>query len=637
MRSFIILCGLLVFCMGANAQQNYNVSLIDKSLLPYASSVVRNEQINIEVKDLDNVIYHIKEAVTVLNKNGDDMANIGLYYNRSQSIRSIKGAVYNEFGKQTSKFSESNFEDDNTTDGFSLFEDEKVKHYQPVVTDYPYTVEYEYEVHSKQSLLFPEWRPNSETGVAVENSTYVFTCKPDFTIRYKEMNLPSGVKISTDKNGLKTYTWQINNLKPVKYEPYSPNDINYLSMVKIAPEKFSYEGITGEFTNWNELGKWIYDKLLANRRYISPATTQYIQQLTAGISDPKLKAKKIYEYMQSKTHYVSVQIGIGGYQPFLASDVDQLNYGDCKALVNYTQALLKAANIDSYYCVVMAGRERKISLLSDFASMDQGDHIILCIPFKNDTTWSDCTSQTIPFGYLGDFTDDRTVLACTPEGGKLMHTPKYTAEDNLEERKANFTINETGELSGDMTTAFKGTDYTDREWAINEAPVERIKGLQHVYAGINNMKIEQLKLKQDKGPQPVTTEDIKLKAFDYASVSNGKLYFLLNPTQRLVEAPRQVLNRTTNVYINDGYTQVEEISYTIPPGYHLDMLPLDVTVTEPFGKFSAHMTLNGNQLTYKRKLKVIDGTYPKDSYQDVVDFFQSVVDADDYNAALAKN
>ena len=68
-----------------------------------------------------------------------------------------------------------------------------------------------------------------------------------------------------------------------------------------------------------------------------------------------------------------------------------------------------------------------------------------------------------PLVILGDFTDDRTVLACTPEGGKLMHTPKYTTEENLEKRKANFMLNEAGELDGDMETVFKGTDYDDRD------------------------------------------------------------------------------------------------------------------------------------------------------------------------------
>src|SRR5579863_10407875 len=153
--------------------------------------------------------------------------------------------------------------------------------------------------------------------------------------------------------------------------------------------------------------------------------------------------------MQQKTHYVSVQMGIGGWRPFTAADVDKDGYGDCKALVNYTKALLKSVDINSYYCVVYGNTEEKLSLRDDFASL-QGNHVILCLPFKNDTTWLECTDQKIPLGFLGDFTDDRTVLAFTPEGGKLMHTPKYTTDENLEKRKANFVIDQEGRLSGDM-------------------------------------------------------------------------------------------------------------------------------------------------------------------------------------------
>ena len=78
-------------------------------------------------------------------------------------------------------------------------------------------------------------------------------------------------------------------------------------------------GFDGSFaTNWNELGKWLYDKLLVTRvKYCTEGTVAHIRELTKDIPDPKLKAKKIYEYMQAKTHYISVQVGIGGYvQPF---------------------------------------------------------------------------------------------------------------------------------------------------------------------------------------------------------------------------------------------------------------------------------------------------------------------------------
>jgi len=48
------------------------------------------------------------------------------------------------------------------------------------------------------------------------------------------------------------------------------------------------------------------------------------------------------------------------------------------------------------------------------------------------------------------------------------------------------------------------------------------------------------------------------------------------------------------------------------------------------------MTIKGDQLVYNRKFQIKDGTYSKDIYQDVVDFYQSVVDADNYNVVLVK-
>ncbi len=617
------------------AQDMYNADLISKALLPHASAVIRNEEVNIEVKDIENTYYHIKAAITVLNKNGDHMANIVIEHDKNNIIKNIKGVVYNEFGKQIKKFSESDFDDVSAGNDFSLFEDVRLKHYLPAITEYPYTVVYEYETKSKQTLNLKEWYPNSNIGVAVEKCSFTFTCKPDFKIRYKEANNPGKLVMSTNPAGLKTYTWKVENLPAIKDEPLSPYYENYLANVKIAPESFTYYGISGTFNDWKELGKWEYDKLIANRQELPPETVERIKEITKDIVSPKLKAKKIYEYMQSKTHYISVQVGIGGNQPFLASDVDKQNYGDCKALVNYTQALLKAVNIDSYYCIVEANDDYKIGLLNDFASMAQGNHIILCLPFKNDTTWADCTNQTIPFGYLGSFTDDRTVLACTPEGGKIMHTKKYTVNDNVKSRVANFVINESGNLAGDIITTFKGADYEYRDALISEPLVEQYKMLRKIYP-INNMDIDHLDLKQDKGSNPVTTENITLNARDYASITNGKYYFMLNPVNRLATPLKSIRNRMNDVYINRGFTDEDVVTYKLPQGLHLEKEPLNVSIEKPFGKFTATMQLVDGKLIYKRKLQLIDGTYSKEVYSDVVDFYQNVADADEYTVSLIK-
>ncbi|TWR26866.1 DUF3857 domain-containing protein [Mucilaginibacter achroorhodeus] len=636
MRRVLTFLFCLFFAGVAMAQANYAVSAIPKDLLPYASAVVRNQNVVTEIKDPANTIYRIKKAVTILNENGDDIARIVLFYDKSRAIKSIKGATYDEFGKLVSKFSEKNFNDEGTSDGFSLYQDSRVKHYLPTIGSYPYTIEYEVEMRFKQTLVLPDWNPVNEPGVAVEKSTYSFACKPDFKIAYKEINLPAKMVSGTTKEGLVTYNWEVNNLKAYRNEPYSPIAENYFARLKIAPKTFTYGGIPGSSSNWNELGKWTYDNLLKGRRDLLPATKDMVKQLTANITDPKEKAKKIYEYMQGKTRYISVQIGIGGFQPYPASEVDRLNYGDCKGLVNYTQALLEAANIPSWYCVVEAGAGKKISMLPDFATMDQGNHIILCLPFKNDTTFLECTSQKIPFGFLSDFTDDRTVLACTPEGGKLLHTPKYTAAQNLQTRTAQFNITDSGDLIGEVTAIYKGTQYDNPEELVDEPFTEQVKTLRKQYNYLPNLEIEKLSLKQDKLQMPVSTETIKLSAGEFASTDNGKIYFSLNPLNRS-RSLKGVRNRINPVYINRGYTDEDEITYILPKGYHPETEGWHVNIDEPFGKYHASVKIADGKLTYKRSLKVIDGTYGKETYSKLVEFYQKIADNDAYTVSLVKN
>lgn len=632
MKRYFLLAGLLWCGVNVFAQVNYKVDAIDKQLLPYAGAVVRNSEFTTEVKDLDNTVYHVKQAITVLNKNGDDAAAIEIWHNKSNTIKYVKGVIYNEFGEPVGKIAEKNFTDVDAISGYSLFEDSKVKHFEPAVTSYPYTIEYEYEVRAKESMNFYNWMPVPDAGVAVEKSKYTFICKPDFKIRYKQYNVNVKAAEAVDAKGLKTYTWEMAGIKAFRDEPYSPNIDKFVPRIKFASERFKYEGVDGAYTNWNQLGKWIYDKLLLNRDALPPETIAKVKEITAGITDPKLKAKKIYEYMQNRTRYISIQIGIGGYQPALASEVDRLKYGDCKGLVNYTQALFKAAGIESYYCVVNAGDE-KISLDPAFASMTQANHIILCLPFKNDTTFLECTNQKQAFGFLGNFTADRIVLACTPNGGKLIRTPKYSADFNVQTRNAVLSLDSAGMLKGVMKTLYKGTQYGNISEVIAEQGVEREKEFKQHYA-INNLEIGRLQLSQDKGMQPVTTEEVNFDARDYASVNEGRITFTPNIANRWRGPLREVRNRTTMVDIKRGFTDEDEIIYTVPDGYKLVKQPLLVNIDKPFGKYTALVTLNGNKLTYRRYIQLIDGLYSKDTYAELVSFYQSVFEHDSYSVIL---
>lgn len=605
-------------------QPDYNVENIPSTLKSRANAVIRNMETIVDMRAPENVILNVKKAITVLNKNGEQAAGLYIFYNKATSIKSAKGIIMDAFGKPTGKFSLSNFLDESAVNDFSLFEDARIKKYVPNVLTYPYTIIYEYEIRYKQNLIIPDWYAAPYSDVSVEKNSYTFISKPEDKIRVKEYNYKGGPEVvKTDK--LTNRTWKVNNLSALKREPYAPDPDNYLTYVKIAPEQFTYYGHKGNYSNWQELGKWVYDDLVKTRQTLSPDIIQEMNDLVKGLNTDKEKAKKIYEYVQKKTRYISVQIGIGGFQPFEAAEVHRVSYGDCKALVNYTQSLLKAVGINSLYCVVY-GDSYKKSMDVDFASMDQGNHIILCVPLKNDTTWLECTSQDSPFGYLGSFTDDRIVLACTEEGGKLLKTPVLTTAASLLKRKAELNLDKDGNVNGKLQTDFSGSQYDNYRRIIGKSTSEQLKLLKEEY-DIDNIDFSNLKLTQKKDSSPITSESLDFTIQKYAPRTNNRIYMVLNAFNKTNSIP-EVRNRTLPVYVNRGFTDEDEIIYNVPEGYSIEAKPEDREIKSPFGSYIIKVKMEGKKLTYNRKFVLNNGTYPADTYENFMRFFSDVSSSD---------
>ncbi|WP_316787974.1 DUF3857 domain-containing protein [Pedobacter frigoris] len=613
---------------------NYNADLIPSNLKSRAGAIIRNMETTVDMRTQDNVMLYVKKAVTILNKNADERGALSIYYNKSTAIKSIKGILLDAAGNTIGKFNQGNFSDESASNDYSLFEDVRIKTFAPATLSYPYTVIYEYEIRYKQNLIIPDWYANPYPDVAVEKNSYTFICKPEDKIRIKAYNYKGDPEETTTEK-TKSLTWRVTGMNAFKREPYSPDADSYLTYIKIAPEQFIYYGFKGNYTNWNELGKWVYNDLIKTRQTLKPATISDINKLVEGITDDKEKAKRVYEFMQKKTRYISVQVGIGGFQPFPASEVDRLSYGDCKALVNYTQSLLKAVGINSIYCVVNAGNTKK-NMDADFASMDQGNHIILCIPFKSDTTWLECTSQNSPFGYLGTFTDDRTVFACTEEGGKILKTPTLNTTTNLQRRKAQLTITNDGDVTGNMQTNVYGSQYDNYESMINEPYTEQLKHLKDKY-DIDNINFSDVKFIQKKEDiNPATTESLKLSILKYAPKTNNRIYLIPNIFNRVTSIPESK-NRSLPVYINRGYSDEDEIVYELPDGYTLEQKPEDVTIKTPFGTYEMAIKLDGKKLIYKRKLNTTSGIFSADKYADMVTFFSDINGFDNSKITLKSN
>jgi hypothetical protein len=623
---------LLSISLSAFCQDNYDIDLIPSPLRNRANSCIRNEERTVDMRSPDNVTITTKKAITVFNENGEDEARLVLHYDKNTSIKTIKGEVYNSVGKVINKFSQSDFADQSAADGFSLFVDSRVKHYLPAVNQYPYTIVYNYEIRNKQNLIIPDWDPQPANDVSVEKSTYTFICKPNDQIRIKTQNYKEKPAEIIDEKQ-KKLTWTSNNILAVRTEPYSPDPATYQASIKIAPQHFTYYNYKGAYTNWNELGKWVYDDLLQNRGTLPPSTIQTIRDLVKNEPSEKEKVKKIYQYLQEKTRYISVQIGIGGFQPITAEEVDRLGYGDCKALVNYMQSLLRAVDIESLYCVVEAGSEKK-GMDPSYASMVQGNHIILCVPLKGDTTWLECTSQKIPFGFLSDFTDDRTVLACTAAGGQLLHTPKLSAVQNIQIRNASLNIHPDGNISGKMHTLFSGAQYDNHEVIMGKPATEQQKMLKQSY-NIDNIDFNSINYAQQKDINPKLIEDIEINIRNYAPINGSKMFLQLNAFNTRRSIP-EIKNRTLPVYINRGYTDEDILTYTLPDNVITELIQEQhKNLKSDFGEYICHAKVDGKKLIYYRKFVLNDGTFPAEKYDDFAKFINEVASYDYLKLALS--
>jgi len=632
MCTILLMAVAAIATYGGQMQSDYAVAGIPDALKARADAVVRHETIVVDMQAPTKVRYHVKQAITVFNRGGERKARLVIYYDRSTAIKRIAGRVFDAEGFQIGRFTHRDFTDESAVSSFSLYEDNRVKHFLPAVTHYPYTVEYDYELELKQNLIIPAWRPDAYPDVAVQHSRYTFICSAADQVRVKAMNYV-GEPDSGNLDGRKTLTWAVSDLPARRQEPYSPDPDTYCTWVRVAPVAFSYYKHQGRYSDWAELGSWVYKALLADGLALPEKTVQEVRHLVADKTSDKEKARALYAYLQRKTRYVSVQIGIGGFKPTAASEVDRLGYGDCKGLVNYMQALLNAVGIPSYYCVVQAGSAKR-DMQADFAGMEQGNHVILCLPFENDTTWLECTSQQTPFGFLGSFTDDRTVWACTPQGGKLLRTPRYAEEASSQRRQATLTLDGDGTLAGTVETEFAAGQYDNHLEIAESDGSEQLKLLKAAY-DIDHITFGDVTYRKAESGMPILTETFDVTLARYAPANNGQIFLVTNIFNRRGTIPA-VKNRTLPVYLNRGYLDEDRIAYELPDDCSLVSGSWEETIDSPFGHYHAAVEQTGNRLVYYRKFVLYEGIFPAERYAEFNEFVNRVHTLDNRKTVLAK-
>lgn len=621
------LCALYGSCFGQDKnipKDLYIAATIPDSLKEEANVVVRYESKETIVKGPGKQVSKEHSIVTILNDKGDDEATLFLPYNKKfDSYSSIEMNIYNAAGLLIKKYHKSDMYDGSAAGDETMVTDQRYLALRHALAAYPATVEIKYEENESSFISLGAWYVQDKMEQSVQNESYKISISPTMGFRYKNSN----TKIKPERgnvDGLDTYTWTVKNLKAIKKEEHVLS-WTIIPKISFAANSFDCYGYPGDFTSWQSFGNWI-KALNDDVSTLSPERIAEIRKMTDTIKTDKAKARFLYNYMQKSMRYVGIQLGIGGFKPFAATFVDQKKYGDCKALSNYMRALLSAVNIPSNYAIIRAGYNEEPA---DMAFPNNTfNHAILCIPFKNDTTWLECTSNTTAFGKLGPFTENRNALLITDEGGKLVNTPKSSWKDNLFNSQVHLILDADGGAKAQIKISSTGqyrSMFVDRlpNYKVDEQKQYLLKELN-----IKQPSIFDFKPADDKSDIKEVTIDMEYDKFCDIATGDKQFYrpqaFMLWDVTLPAEEKRK-----TNYYFTTPVAKSCTTTIDLPAGFEVETLPTDQNLKFSYGTYEVKYAYDAtkNQVTSNARFTLTNQVIPAAKYTEMQVYMDAVAKA----------
>lgn len=611
----------------------YAVFRIPKELLKNANAVIRLQEQYTELLKEDKLFSREHYVITILNEEGDRFSGMFEYYDKFRDIKSVDGTLYDAMGMKIKSLKNKDIEDGSGSSGNNLADDSRYKKHNFYHRVYPYTIEYTIESVKKETMFFSSWIPVWSELIAVQKSIFAVDVPVGYLLRYKPFNYTREPVIK-EAGGRKVHNWSLENYEAVKREFAVPSWKQITPAVLFAPSDFVIEDFKGTMTDWKELGKFQLS-LNKGRDQLPDELKKKVAELTNGAKSAEEKIVRLYQFLQSNTRYISIQLGIGGWRPLEASFVAGKLYGDCKALSNYMYALLKEAGIKSHYTLIKAGQGED-DLELDFPSR-QFNHAIICVPMEKDSLWLECTSQTQSPGYMGGFTGNRHALLITEEGGKVTATPRYGINDNTQVRQIKAQLTEDGRLQVRAHTIYSCMQQDDLQMLINSLSKDKVKEVLQEKLDFATYEVDRFNYKENKSKRPSVEEELDISVSNYATITGKRLFIVPNIMTRHGRRLTQQEERKYPLELDVEYRDTDSVEIVIPAGYTAESVPTDVVLETRFGKYRSTVKIDGNRILYFRTMEHFAGNFAAKEYAELVKFYEAMYKADRARLVLVKS
>lgn len=591
--------------------------------LPYCAWAQYRSEVLTDVSyvqlDGDRLVYLDTTVIRINERMGDHDAKDRIYFQKGE--KSSFGDIWIEdvLGNKIRKLRKNEIEESSSVSDFSLYEDRMVKSFEAKHHRYPYRLNYTKKLERKRftNIISLDY---SGSKTPVKNGLIVLQHPLDQPVKQRIENID---EYMVDTVGQMVchkfrYSYQPNTQK----EKFASVNTSTAPQIIIAPIEFKY-GVRGRNETWQDFGNWIYE-LNRKRDDLPLREEEKIDQLVEGMQSERQKIHILYKYLQENTRYVNVSTHIGGLQTHSAEYVVQNRYGDCKALTNYMQSMLKYVGIDSYYTLIY--NDDMVHDLDDDFSYNAFNHVILSVPLDGDTLFLECTSKNSSMGYIGTSNQGRRALLVKENGSKLISTPKMSASEVLCTRDFDLNIPENDESSLVLKVKEKGRDYERLNAYATNASRNTIDYFVREYVLTGSFEMTNYQIEKEKSDSASIDITINYKMNNLCKKYGNNLALSPFPIHSFgLEEPDK---RTQDLQIDYPIYKKDKLKVRFE-GSDISKLPADIEYSSPYGDYyKVSYSKEGANVIIEKEFLITDKRLSVDEYKDFYLFTVKVKNAE---------
>jgi len=449
-----------------------------------------------------------------------------------------------------------------------------------------------------------------------------------------------------------TWCFDFKDIPAIANEPQGPPAASLMGhlivrVITAAQDKRSY-------TAWKNMGAW-YEELSRDERAPDQAVAAKANELAPTGKASLERIRALAAFAQKEIRYVSIQIGIGGFEPHKAPSVLASRYGDCKDKATLLAALLEAIGVPSYFLIV--NTDRGCVTMDSPVSLYSFNHVILAIRLPDDVPDAgldglvrhprlgrllvfDPTMPTTPLGRLPFYLQGNTALLVAENGGELAPLPHPAPESNVLDRQAKLALSADGACAGEVQEVRRGSladSYRYRLQASTEA--ERRKILETFLSRFfASFTLKDYDIKNLEDPQGDLIVSYRFTVPSYAKRAGGLL--VIRPRvlgQKAVDLTSRAKGpRLTSIDLFETTAlERDEFAFVLPENCVVEDLPKPVDLDAGFALYKSATEAAGRQLVYRREYRLREPTLPAARYDEALKFYLAV-GADEKQVALVK-